>query len=246
MKLRHLRYHPLFFRWPFFHAVPDWSPPSWHGEPWVSVRVAGRWEIRHRLLKWLIQRPTTCYLWVPEHAITFRPPLSNVVYGDGKALLAVTTIQDRPAYWTVRVDSAWVLSSRDRKPDGAFDIDQIIVTIMDNLALEFGDSTPERYIVSYDELCPECEGGGCFDCHGTGNLLEDEVPDYPAINMQDGYSWGREPWPLPSWAKLALIGWRWYGRAHYRFMSMATLNGDTRVAEASELVWRWLHRRAFA
>lgn len=240
MNLKRWRY-----RWPFRHYEPEWLPPSWHGEPWVSVRVAGRWEVLHRLLKWRIERPTTRYLWVPQDAITFEPPLSDVVYGDGKALLAVTTIQDRPAFWLVRVDSAWELSVLDRKPPGAFDVDRIITTIMDNLALEFGDGTPERYIVAYDELCPECTGHGCFDCAGTGNLLDDEVPDYPAINMQDGYSWGRGEWPLPTSAKLCKLLWRWYGRVHYRFASMAVLSGDTRAVEASHLFYGWLKRRAF-
>ena len=130
----------------------------------VSIRLADERNTEHKALRNRVSVPTTAFLWTPEDTITFTPPLSNVIYGDGRRLFAFTTTYDRPAFWAVRGDSSWL-------EDDGTDMTEFVDTITENLRREFGDAEPE----SYDEESPEA----------------DEADRYPAIDLRDGYSWRR-------------------------------------------------------
>ena len=130
----------------------------------VDIRIADEQDAEHAALRSRISVPTTACLWVPEDAITFTPPLADVVYGDGRRVFAFTTTHDRPAFWAVRGDSSWRTELRD---GGDTDIVEYVDVITENLLLEFGDGEP-RYEHEDD--------------------TETELP-YPAINLSDGYSW---------------------------------------------------------
>ena len=54
--------------------------------------------IQQRLVK-AIERRERAYLWTPADTISFIPRVLPTVYGDGRALFALATINQRPAYW---------------------------------------------------------------------------------------------------------------------------------------------------
>ena len=127
----------------------------------------------HKRLGEALSVPTTRYLWVPEDAITFTPPLSAMVYGDGRAVLCLTTLQDRPACWYVRIDSRWDVGCPSFPDENAPYIGEYIDLVTENLAIEFGDGSP-----------------GAYD-----DQDEEERDPYPAICLAGGCSWGWQSWP---------------------------------------------------
>lgn len=75
-----------------------------------------------------IEKRKRLYLWTPADAITFVPRVLPTVYGDGRALFTIATINQRPAYWVIRACSTWGCgldredssgpdSRRDDRPD---------------------------------------------------------------------------------------------------------------------------------
>lgn len=129
-----------------------------------------------RLRKAFEKRERAC-LWVPADAITFVPRVSPYVYGNGRALFAIATINQRPAYWVVRACSEAEM--------GEFGDD-----ILTDLEGEFGNGRcghsgnslfwPKR------ERKRWCE---CEDCAERG------VAKWPMVDGEGGYSWGRMQWP---------------------------------------------------
>lgn len=93
----------------------------------------------HKRLKAAVEIEERAYLWVPADAITFVPPVLSTVYGDGRALFRITTINDRPAYWIVRGDSGWQVEDY-AAPDDAPDFGDFTDEILTDLEEEFGSS----------------------------------------------------------------------------------------------------------
>ena len=82
-----------------------------------------------------------------KDAFFFTPVLSEVVYGDGKAVFGFTTCHDRPEYWVVRGDSRWLEDRRNEKGwmmEGNDIIKESIDYILENLAIEFGNAVDPR------------------------------------------------------------------------------------------------------
>ena len=141
----------------------------------IAVRQVDHSDDRHEKLRSIVSVPTEAYLWIPEDAITFTPPLSDLVYGDGRALLAITTTHDRPAFWLVRIDSRWDIGRPSmRVPADAPDMSEFIDFIVANLESEFGNGAPGHH----------------------DDQEEDERDPYPAIWDQDGVSWSWHDWPV--------------------------------------------------
>lgn len=61
----------------------------------------------HSALVKAIERKVTSYLWTPGDTPPFIPRVLPKVFGDGRALLALSSINQRPAYWVIRVGSTW-------------------------------------------------------------------------------------------------------------------------------------------
>lgn len=61
----------------------------------------------HMQLRMAIEKRQRSYLWIPEHSITFVPRLLPTIFGDGRALFTIATINQRPAYWVIRACSTW-------------------------------------------------------------------------------------------------------------------------------------------
>lgn len=153
----------------------------------------GRGDTLHEALRAAVEVPETAYLWTPSDAITFKPALSDTIYGDGRALLALTTIHSRPRYYVLRIDSAWEVGLDMDAPAGAFEIMEAIDEIAFDLEAEFGDGRPpengEQSLV---------RGRWRWRDYSTGRFLE-ERQAWPAFDDRDGCSWSRMKWPaLPS------------------------------------------------
>lgn len=139
----------------------------------IKVRQAALDDEQHNALRRAVSVPTSVYLWVPEDAITVTPPLSDLIYGDGRALLSLTTTFDRPAFWLIRIDSRWDAGQPSYADDDAPDIQGFIDYIVTNLVSEFGEGTP-----------------GWYD-----HQEEEEREPFPAIWTDGGYSWRWHDWP---------------------------------------------------
>lgn len=76
-------------------------------------RLAEVYEVREAvatdlaLLKAVVEVKTRRHLWTPDDAIEFVPAVLPQVFGDGKALLALTTINSRPRFYVIRIDNSW-------------------------------------------------------------------------------------------------------------------------------------------
>lgn len=96
--------------------------------------LAERFEVREALttdlalLKAVVEVKTTRHLWTD--VVEFVPAVCSRAFGDGRALLALTTINSRPRFYVVRVDSAWT------------DMHERVDDIYEALIDEFGDAGP--------------------------------------------------------------------------------------------------------
>lgn len=133
-------------------------------------------EIHARLVK-AFEHRERAYLWVPEDAIAFVPRVLAKVYGDGRALFALSTVNQRPAYWVIRACSQT-------------DFHEFTDEILTDLEEAFGNGLcgysgnslfhPKRERMRY------CK---CEDCAQRG------VARWPMVNGSGGCCWGQMQWP---------------------------------------------------
>lgn len=134
------------------------------------------------------QTPVTAHLWTPSDAVTFTPAVLDHVFGDGRALFRVTTINSRPRWWLVRGDSGW---SEDRDgPEGTTEaerdlfidhVDDVVQAIAD----EFG---------GLPNMEDENDAEAYVD-HATGKPFDPADLVYPQIDDRTGTFWQRIDWP---------------------------------------------------
>ena len=86
--------------------------------------------------------------------------LSETVIGDGKQLIYFGTMNQRPNYWLIRIDSETNTESDDFNDNG---IDEIIEILTE----EFGEWNEDNEEFDPDDNC-----------------------QYPIINLNAGYFWG--------------------------------------------------------
>ena len=136
------------------------------GPDGVVARIVDPEDPRHRWVAADYSVPTWAYLWTPRDVILFTPPLSEVVYGDGRAVFGIGTCHNRPAYWIIRGDSSW---------ENGDDRHDVFEAVAENLVAEFGDGEPS----DEDDLDPEDPD---FDPYGD---------PFPAVDLRDGMHWFR-------------------------------------------------------
>jgi len=159
-----------------------------YAEPLTSRPVDGD-EVHQRLVK-AIEHEESAYLWTPADAISFVPRVLPLIYGDGRALFAMTTINQRPAYWVIRGCSTWGCDLDRGDTDGP----------------NFGD-------FSDDILTDLEEAFGRGRCGYSGNSLfwpkKDRIQNcrceecangrfrarWPMVDENGGCSWSRTDWP---------------------------------------------------
>lgn len=142
----------------------------------VDVLGATDTGIYSQLVKALEKRERAC-LWIPEDAITFVPRVLPKVYGNGRALFALSTINQRPAYWIIRA-----CSSEDFR--------EFSDDVLTDLEEAFGNGrcghSGNNLFFSKRERMRYCK---CEECSERG------VARWPAVDADGGCSWGRMRWP---------------------------------------------------
>lgn len=123
----------------------------------------------HAALKATIEVETNDHLWHPDDGVDFVPRLCDKIFGDGRALLRLTTINSRPRYYVLRIDSRWDVEDRDA-PDGAYDLREALDEIYQALGEELGLASDED-----EEL--------------------DKLSAWPVLDHDLGTSWRRMSWP---------------------------------------------------
>lgn len=141
----------------------------------------------HAKLVQAIEKPERAYLWTPADTIEFTPRVLPLVYGDGRALFALATINQRPAYWVIRACSTWG-SGLDRDDAPGPDFAEMTDDILTDLEEAFGSGrcgySGESLFWPKSERSCDCEA--CQD---------DYVAEWPEVDGYGGCSWGRVDWP---------------------------------------------------
>lgn len=113
------------------------------------------------------QQEVTPTLWGNEYP-SFKPYLVEKIYGDGMCLIYFGTLEDRPYWWLVRVDSSYLT-----------DNEEYIESFID----EYGNSFTE---VIHTQIEDEC---GCIDEYDE-EYDEENLPPYPAITRWTSEHYG--------------------------------------------------------
>jgi hypothetical protein len=143
-------------------------------------------EVQARLVA-AVEKPRSGYLWSPEQAIEFTPRVLPRVYGDGRALFALCTINQRPAYWVIRACSTWG-SGFDREASLGPDFAEMTDEVLTDLEDAFGSG---RCGYSGESLFWPKEERSC-DCE---ECQDDYVARWPEVDGYGGCSWSRLDWP---------------------------------------------------
>jgi hypothetical protein len=149
----------------------------------------------HDSLTAAYSKPITRCLWTKADAVTFTRPVLKKAFGDGRALFHFTTMNDRPKYWVIRGDSNWGCADL-HQPDDAPDFGDFTDEIIDEIIDEFGTArcgySGENLRWPVEERSCHCE-----NCQGAGEYgpITPEDVEFPAIDPENGCSWGRLKWP---------------------------------------------------
>lgn len=132
-------------------------------------------------LKSAVEKRQQSYLWVPGDTPPFVPALSPTVYGDGRALFTLSTINQRPRYWIIRCDSEW----------DSDDFCQMTDDILADLEEHFGNglcgySGTSLFWPKKDRI-RNCR---CEDCTDGEYRAK-----WPMVDGSGGCSWSRMDWP---------------------------------------------------
>lgn len=153
--------------------------------PASATRIADQYDYLHYALRAAVEVKTTRCLWTWADRITFKPMLCDTVWGDGRALFKLTTINNRPAFWIIRGDSGWSCDDGDGPEFVEFTDD--ILTALEG---QFG-SARCGYSGSSLYLEPEYRDCDCDECSGPYM----EVAKWPMVDDDCGCSWSRMKWP---------------------------------------------------
>lgn len=147
----------------------------------------------HERLRKAIEKPQTSYLWTPADSIKFTPRLLPMIYGDGRALFTIATINQRPAYWVIRGCSSWECGldyPTEDVPDGP-DFAEFTDTFMTDLEEAFGRGrcgySGNSLFWPRKERLRDCQ---CEECDEKRWKAK-----WPMVDDYCGCSWSRMDWP---------------------------------------------------
>lgn len=122
-------------------------------------------------LKEAIEQPQVVTFWGAEHTIT--PRLAREVFGDGRKLIALIPLNNRPNYYVVRVDSKMEFGAglTDEEHD-------VMEHMMTSIEEEYGRA---------DDCEEDCAHNGEEGCR--------ESRYFPYADFSVGHAWGNLQWP---------------------------------------------------
>lgn len=136
-----------------------------------------------------LEKRQRAYLWTPSDAISFTPRVLPVIYGDGRALFAIATINQRPAYWVIRACSTWGCDL-DRENSIGPDFAEMTDEILTDLEEHFGNG---RCSYSGNSLfLPRRERIKICQCEECADRFKAR---WPMVDGTGGCSWSRLEWP---------------------------------------------------
>lgn len=168
----------------------------------TGARNDGAADAVHQRLRKAVEKREKSYLWNPKNAIVFVPRLLPTFYGDGRALFAIKTINQRPAYWVIRACSSWGCGL-DRNDATGPDFVEVIDEIMHDLEDAFGRG---RCGYSGSSLFwPRKERLKNCQCEECGDRF---VAKWPMVDDDGGCSWSRIDWPVEFTTVRNPLSWR--------------------------------------
>lgn len=132
------------------------------------------------MLKEVIEEEFIGTLWVEGDSGPMTPYVCECSFGDGYHLLTISTINQRPNYHVVRVDSRWNESNWSDGDCIGDHIDEILCAIEEECGIA------GRYVE-----------GGCDNCGDENCICRPDYEtreDWPAIEADGGCSWGHIRW----------------------------------------------------
>lgn len=141
----------------------------------LSIREAAEGDQVHTALKAAIEVERHAYLWTPDDGVDFVPRVCSDIFGDGRALLRLTTMNSRPRFYVIRIDSSWDVEDY-RAPAGSPNLRDFLDDIAYSLEDQFGDGRAREEDDEPDD--------------------DESVRDWPAFDCDNGMSWGRMDWPV--------------------------------------------------
>jgi hypothetical protein len=121
-------------------------------------------------------------LWTEGDSGMLTPYVCECSFGDGLKLLTISTINQRPNYHVVRVDSSW------QESNWSLDGEVVAEHIDDILQAIEEECGPAGELL--DDPCDDCGDTAC-------KCSEDYSADaaFPALDDRDGCLWGHIRWP---------------------------------------------------
>lgn len=139
----------------------------------AALEMAARWRRPVRVPRSVSGRQDVT-LWGQPHRV--KPALAHAVLGDGRTLLGFQTLNYRPNYYLIRVDSRAAAADPDARRD------DFVEEVIDALADEF--STIER---EYEHLREDGWTDAEIDSPKGWRLT-----DFPVLSLDCGYCWWTE------------------------------------------------------
>ncbi len=133
------------------------------------------------MLKEVFEKPFLGTLWTKGDSGILTPYVCNCSFGDGLKLIKIFTINQRPNYHVVRVDSGWSESNFSAGETIGDHIDDILQGIEE----ECGRAG--KYL---DEPCDSC---GDTACRCDDDYSADKA--FPELDDENGCSWAEVSWP---------------------------------------------------
>jgi hypothetical protein len=154
----------------------------------VARRDGSTCDVHKRLCR-AIEKRQKSFLWTPKQPVIFTPRVLPTIYGDGRALFSMATINQRPAYWVIRACSTWG-SGSDREYSTGPDFAEMSDDILTDLESAFGNgrcgySGNSLFWPKRDRI-KNCQ---CEDC------TDSFMARWPMVDGSGGCSWSRMDWP---------------------------------------------------
>lgn len=157
--------------------------PQEHPRHHVTVAVAVRDMVigdllNLAMLKEVFEKPFLGTLWTDGDSGMLTPYVCECSFGDGLKLIKIFTINQRPNYHVVRVDSGWDKSNWSDGDNIGEHIDDIMLAIEE----ECGPARP---------YCEDCESNYC-ECEWPEGYSA--ATAFPAVDDECGCSWSEVSW----------------------------------------------------